>query len=412
MCGFVFFVFLQNEKHILMAKVKLVLDRRRQIGGAYPVRIYVYHRDQMYIPTGVNATPEEWDTVTSLLRPVNVSARAKNARLRDMLNKCETLLLRLTVSGELSKMTSKILRQQIDRELGVSKKVSVSLIDYLEKAKRGKAERTQKLFTWAQQRVNDYDPKVQVADIDRGWIESFRDDLIDKEYGLNTVAQAMAWVSRALSLAVADGVINSNPIQGVKKPRQETRKKSLSLESMRQLRDMTFTNPRMEYARDIFFLQFYLLGINIVDLISLHEIVDGRVEYQRHKTDTLYSVKVMPEAMKIIEKWRGNKALVANYWKSPGNTCSSISRYLDKMIPGLTTNYARHTWATFAAELEIPMETISHALGHKIGSPITAIYIAYNQKKVDDANRKVINYVNADLLEKGKKKAKKAKGKK
>lgn len=398
------FVFLQNEKHILMAKVKLVLDKRRQIGGAYPIRIYVYHRDQMYIPTGVNATPEEWDTVTSLLRPANVSARAKNARLRDMLNKCETLLLRLTVSGELSKMTSKILRLQIDRELGVNKKVSVSLIDYLEKAKRGKAERTQKLFTWAQQRVNDYDAKVQVADIDRGWIESFRDDLIEKEYGLNTVAQAMAWVSRALSLAVADGVINSNPIQGVKKPKQETRKKSLSLESMRQLRDMTFIGPsalRMEYARDVFFLQFYLLGINIVDLISLHEIVDGRVEYQRHKTDTLYSVKVMPEAMKIIEKWRGNKALVANYWKSPGNTCSSISRYLDKMISGLTTNYARHTWATFAAELEIPMETISHALGHKIGSPITAIYIAYNQKKVDDANRKVIDYLNADL--KGKK---------
>jgi integrase len=82
------------------------------------------------------------------------------------------------------------------------------------------------------------------------------------------------------------------------------------------------------------------------------------------------------------------------------------------MIPGLTTNYARHTWATFAAELEIPMETISHALGHKIGSPITAIYIAYNQKKVDDANRKVIDYLNADLLEKGKKKQKRAKGKK
>ena len=389
-----------------MAKVKLVLDKRRQIGGAYPIRIYIYHREQMYIPTGVNATPEEWDAAVGLLRPVNVSARAKNARLRDMLNKCETLLLRLTVSGELSKMTSKILRQQIDRELGVNKRVSASLIDYLEKAKRGKADRTQKLFTWAQQRVTDYDAKIQITDIDRGWIESFRDDLIKKEYGLNTVAQAMAWVSRALSLAVADGVINSNPIQGVKKPRQETRKKSLSLESMRQLRDMTFSGPsalRMEYARDVFFLQFYLLGINIVDLVSLHKIVDGRVEYQRHKTDTLYSVKVMPEAMKIIEKWQGENALVANYWKTPGNTCSSISRYLDKMIPGLTTNYARHTWATFAAELEIPMETISHALGHKIGSPITAIYIAYNQKKVDDANRKVIDYLNADLLKKGKK---------
>jgi integrase len=69
-------------------------------------------------------------------------------------------------------------------------------------------------------------------------------------------------------------------------------------------------------------------------------------------------------------------------------------------MPNLTTNCARHTWATLAAEADIPMEAISHALGHKIGSPITNIYVAYNQKKVDAANRKVIDYINADIYKK------------
>ena len=62
-------------------------------------------------------------------------------------------------------------------------------------------------------------------------------------------------------------------------------------------------------------------------------------------------------------------------------------------FPGLTTYWARHTWATIASELDIPIETIGLALGHKVGSSVTNIYIRYNPAKIDDANRKVIDYV-------------------
>ena len=40
-----------------------------------------------------------------------------------------------------------------------------------------------------------------------------------------------------------------------------------------------------------------------------------------------------------------------------------------------------------------PRETISAALGHEIGSRVTSIYIDFDQKKVDEANRKVMDYV-------------------
>lgn len=53
----------------------------------------------------------------------------------------------------------------------------------------------------------------------------------------------------------------------------------------------------------------------------------------------------------------------------------------------------RHSWATLAAELDIPKETISAGLGHEIGSDVTSIYIKFDQKKVDDANRRVIDYL-------------------
>lgn len=58
---------------------------------------------------------------------------------------------------------------------------------------------------------------------------------------------------------------------------------------------------------------------------------------------------------------------------------------------GISSYWARHTWATFAAELDIPKETIAAALGHSSGS-VTDIYIRFNRDKIDAANRRVIDY--------------------
>lgn len=393
-----------------MANIRIILDTRRMCkDSTYPVKLYIHHRSQIMLSTGVTCALKDWDMARCDIRARTVAQKANNAVLRNLLNKGEALLMNLTISGELAKMTAKELKARLERELNFrSSRSAATLYHYLELAKKGKAERTVRLFKWAQDRVEEFCGRDKlVADIDVRWVEEFKEDLLNK-YAPNTVAQALAWVSRALSLAVTDGLIQTNPCSGVRKPRAETRKKSLALERLRELRDMTFDafnttyhptfSRSLEYARDIFMLQFYLLGINVVDLMELKKVTDGRVEYVRHKTRTLYNVKVQPEAMAIIERWRGDGTLVDNGGcKHAAATCSMLTSRLKKILPGLSTNWARHTWATIAAELEIPIETISHALGHKIGSPVTAIYVAYSQKKVDDANRRVIDYVNADL---------------
>ena len=49
-------------------------------------------------------------------------------------------------------------------------------------------------------------------------------------------------------------------------------------------------------------------------------------------------------------------------------------------------------WATIAAELDIPKDTIALALGHG-GSTVTDIYINYDLRKVDVANRQIIDLI-------------------
>ena len=60
------------------------------------------------------------------------------------------------------------------------------------------------------------------------------------------------------------------------------------------------------------------------------------------------------------------------------------------LFPKLTTYYSRHSWATLAATIDIPIETIVAALGHKYGSETTGIYIDFDRNKVDMANEIVL----------------------
>ena len=58
----------------------------------------------------------------------------------------------------------------------------------------------------------------------------------------------------------------------------------------------------------------------------------------------------------------------------------------------LTTYYARHTWATLATELGFPRDLVGRCLGHTQKS-ITEVYIKRDFTEIDEANRKVIDFV-------------------
>jgi hypothetical protein len=169
----------------------------------------------------------------------------------------------------------------------------------------------------------------------------------------------------------------------------------------------------MEKYRDMFSLMFYLMGINMIDLAKLTEIQHGRLDFNRSKTGHLYSMKVEPEAMELFRKYHGTKHLlfILDRWTNdeffrrkmnkelqmmgpvtilPGH---GGKRVYESLFPKLTTYWARHTWATIASELDIPDRVIAEALGHEYGNKITNIYIRFDIKKVDRANRKVLDWV-------------------
>lgn len=204
---------------------------------------------------------------------------------------------------------------------------------------------------------------------------------------------------------------NNDPFRRFSFRPEKTRKRSLSVEDLRKL----FNYPVEDYAvfyRDMFMLIFMLCGINSVDLYNLKNIsANGRIEYKRAKTGRLYSFKVEPEMEVIINKYRGksNLLIAADRWNDHRNFRHQLNKALQNIgvsqgkgkkrlegvaiWPELTSYWARHTWATIAADLDIPDAVISMALGHSGENRVTDIYIRRNQKKVDEANRKVLDWV-------------------
>lgn len=230
---------------------------------------------------------------------------------------------------------------------------------------------------------------------------------------INAYAIHIRNIRAVFNYAIDEEITTLYPFRKFKIKKEETRKRSLTIEQIRVLKAYPCEEFEERY-RDLFMLSFYLIGINIGDMLLLKEenIVNGRIEYHRQKTGKLYSVKIEPEAQGIIDRYKGRQYLlnVLDEYSNYKDFISRINKALKNigpferkglggkkvrqpLFPDLSTYWARHSWATLAAELDIPKETISAGLGHEIGSDVTSIYIKFDQKKVDDANRRVIDYV-------------------
>lgn len=252
---------------------------------------------------------------------------------------------------------------------------------------------------------------MNFEDVNYAWLSDFEIWMKRKGLSQNTRKIHFGNIRTAMRDAYKRELTDADPFRRFSFRPAKTRKRSLSLDRLRVL----FSYPVAAYAeiyRDMMKLSFMLLGMNTIDLYNLKEIRDGRVEYDRSKTGGLFSIKIEPEAMEIIEKYKGvkNLLMLADRWGDHRNFRHQLNAAIkrigkaqgkgvkDKEGDGpfaeVTSYWMRHTWATIAAELNIPDATISLALGHEGGeNRTTNIYIKRNQKKIDDANRRVLDWV-------------------
>lgn len=399
-----------------MATINFYLDTRATgCDKPAPLKISVRHRNKAtFIPTGIYLLPEQWDDITR--KVVNHPRKvAFNNILSHRVLDVESEVLRLAEQGILSRMKASDLRAAIIHKLDPQPEIDTTklfIARFRRFMERKDNPRTREIYEATLSRIYAYDKRCEqltFEEVDKAWLTQFDKFLARTSPSVNARSIHMRNIRAVFNDAIDDEITRAYPFRQFKIKRVATAKRSLSVEALRAF----FDYPVEEYQRkylDMFKLSFFLIGINIGDLCKLKRIDGGRIEYERAKTHRLYSIKVEPEALEIIERYKGKGWLLdpldryENY-KQYARRLNGALQAVGKVEIGkqnrksikplynkITTYWVRHTWATIAASLDIPKETIAAALGHG-GNTVTDIYIDFDQRKVDDANRQVIDWV-------------------
>lgn len=287
---------------------------------------------------------------------------------------------------------------------------------------RKNAEKTKETYIYTYNTLSGYTDvsKLSFDDIDVGFLRDFEAAMIKKGIKTNTISIHFRNIRSIYNSAVDDGLasVEKYPFRRFRIKTAQTQKRSLTVDELRILRDFPCEEHQIKY-RDLFMLSFYLAGINMIDLLNLPYSESNKIEYIRSKTGIPCTIEIPDEARRLIELYKGENHLIypmddyknhrdflhrmnsnlqeighVSITKTKINGKTIFKKKYTPLFPNLTSYWARHTWATIAADIDIPDAIIDMALVHKSPYPMSDIYIRRNISKVNEAIRKVIDYLN------------------
>lgn len=383
-----------------MATIKLYLDTRRaKADGTFSIRLAVNnHGETAFISLGQSVKKDEWDK-----RQCRIKKRPDrdflNDYLRDRYDCYNRILMRLQMSEDYrGDISARQLRDNIIREAAGKK--SATLKDmFVRYTSREMGNKTKKNYSVTWNTIAQFDKTSETLlldDISRDWLERYNLFLLNIGNCHNTRTVRIRHIAAVFNYAIDNELTTNYPFRRLDLSIEPTKKRDLKVEELREVFSANVKEKDRKLL-DAFKVMFLLIGINVHDLYNLtrDNIVDGRLEYKRLKTGKQYSILIQPEVIEIMNRYPGKDRLFSfcEHYANASSFAMVTNILLKKIRAGLTTYYARHTWATLAFKLGVPKDTISLALGHSFGARVTGTYINADLSRVDEANRKVIDYV-------------------
>lgn len=410
-----------------MIKVHYYLDVRGVADGCpAPLKLDFAHKyKHAQLSVGVRVLPSQWDAKVQKVRG-SMSDESTNLFLLQTMARVSEIILKLTNAGDLVGLSAVEVKNRVASELRPDAGAdNLFLARFRSYASLCKSQRTREIYQVTIKKVLTFDSHAESLSfemVSKDWLSRFEAWLGSEAGGcpsVNARSIHLRNVRAVFNDAIDNGVTAWYPFRTFKVKTEATKKRAVAVEVLRSL--FSYPVTWQEQYVDAFKLSFCLIGINLVDLLALNadQLVDGRLSYRRSKTGRLYDIKVEPEAAALIEKYHGHLGWLLSWGenrkhyttftyqmcrglKSIGSTVKEwrtdelgVYREVEVFRPAfpmLSSYVARHSWATIAASLDVPKDVIAHALGHG-GSSVTDIYIDFDLRKVDEANRRVLDWV-------------------
>ena len=402
-------------------KIKVILrTNKANKNGQSPLTLrFIHNRVTKFVALGLSVAPCYWDKEAEMLT-TDCPDRAA---------------LQSKIDGTLTGFQKKIKRlEALDIPVNFDTLFEVKTVHIagitIEQGFNEEIERLESLgkihsatkHRYALQVLEGYKPtSMAIEAIDLDYLKGLELHLRQRGNKDNSIATRFAIFKAIYNKAVKEGkvAVKQNPfsIYQVGSLWAKTRKRAIDKDDIQRLIDLEITEGHTtEYrrlAKDLFLFSYFTAGMNFGDIARLRykDIVKGRVNYSRHKTQKLLSFQLVPMALQILEKYgmagHGEDYIFPILNRHEHTTPQQIFNRLHKVLRKvnrelktlgeqiglempLTTYVARHTIATDLKRSGVNIAIISESLGHSDLST-TQIYLdSFENSQIDAAMQNLL----------------------
>ncbi len=402
----------QMKSEKMATHIKLSLDTRRKDTKTFPLIFRLTHnRKTTSIGTGHQIAVSDWDDRRQKIRPsfkgtespsrLNNLLQKKMAHMVDILTRLEdknklkymsVSEVRALITGSTNNITFYQFAEGQIQDMVNSKRIGNARV-YKHTLKAVKNFRKNKDFTFDELNL-DFLKRFEKHHLGKG----------NKLGGLSVYLRTIRAINRkAIKAGIADkeGYAFDDYVIRSGKPE----KRALPIDAIRKIAELKLDeNTALFRDRNIFMMSFLLNGMSYVDMahLKLSNIVDGRIKYSRKKTDQPYNIKIHDQLNPLLSYFTEGKEkadYLLNVVKSENPTESynqivwARKRFNDNLKKlgelaeieeNITSYAARHSFASGANEMGIPLTAISQMLGHKRICTTQAYLANLRKSKMDE----------------------------
>lgn len=234
------------------------------------------------------------------------------------------------------------------------------------------------------------------------FIHDYENFILDeKGHAVDTARHYLAIIKKVCRKAYKEGHSERVFFQHYVLPKQTVKTpRALSRESFEKIRDVEIAPHRTTHrlARDLFLFACYT-GVAYIDAVTvtkenLYTDEEGKLwlKYRRKKNELRAAVKLLPEALALIEKYHDDERdtlFPMIHYPSLRNHMKALAILAD-VKEDVSYHVGRHSFASLITlEAGVPIETISKMLGHS-NIQTTQVYARVTPKKLFEDMDKLI----------------------
>ena len=352
----------------------------------------------------LSCTPELWNPRESRLNGKSKEAVEINAKIDKLLlaiNSAFDSLLERKIDFDATAV-KEAFQGSVESQMTLLKRLDIHIDDMQSRIGIDVAKSSMSTYIYTRRYLGEFIKKrFKVEDLAFGQLNEhmayeFQEYVLkDKGLAVDTARHYLAILKKICRLAFKEGHAEKRYFVNFKLPKENRKApRALSREDFEKIRDLEIPASRVTHniARDLFLFACYT-GVPYADAVSITDdniYTDDNgalwLKYLRKKNEHLGRVKLLPEAIALIEKYRSNerKELFPMIHHPNLRRHMKGLRDLAGIKTDLVYHMGRHTFGSLITlEAGVQIETISKMLGHT-NLTTTQLYAKVTPKKLFD----------------------------